>query len=294
NTGLYSTSRLVLAARARGHQVDVVDPLDLMLVVHRGSPSVAYAAAPLPRYRALIPRIGARATRYGSQIVARMQTSTRAVLNDAASIELSRDKVTSLQRLAERRIAVPTTLALHAVVGLDAALPLLGGPPVVIKLQRGTHGIGIMLAESRGALVAMVETFLAMGHEVILQQYVPSPNGDLRAVVVGGKLVAAMRRRGRAGDFRSNLHGGGEGEGVDLPRRYRSTAERAAKVLGLEVAGVDILETKDGPVVIEVNSSPGLEGIELASKVDVADAIVAHAEHLARRKNAASRGKRKR
>lgn len=278
NAALYSTSRLVLAARARGHEVDVIDPLDLQMVVASGRPRLCYAGTRLPTYHVVIPRIGSKVTRYGSAVVALFEQAGIPALNASGSIALARDKVASLMELARHRLSVPRTVAMRGLVGVDEALELVGGCPVVVKLQQGTHGVGCMIAESPNALFSLAETFGAMGREVILQQYIPSPGGDVRAVIVDGQLVAAMRRRPREGDFRSNVHRGGQPEAVTLPRRYKNAAIKAARVLQLDVAGVDMLETPDGPVILEVNASPGLEGVEQASEVDVASAIVAAAE----------------
>lgn len=289
NAALYSTSRLVLAARARGHEVDVIDPLDLQMVVASGRPGLCYAGARLPTYHVVIPRIGSKVTRYGSGIVALFEQAGIPVLNSSHSIALARDKVGSLMTLARHRLAVPKTVAMRGLVGVDEALELVGGCPLVVKLQQGTHGVGCMIAESPNALLSLAETFGAMGREVILQQYIPSPDGDVRALVVDGQLVAAMRRRPRKGDFRSNVHRGGAPEAVCLPRRYRNAAVKAARVLDLDVAGVDMLETDDGPVILEVNASPGLEGIEQASEIDVASQIVAAAEARRRPRRRADR-----
>ncbi len=291
NAALYSTSRLVLAGRARGHDVDVVDPLEIQIVVARGEPSLSCAGHRLPHYHAVIPRIGASITRYGLAVLDELQRGRGAVLSGAAAIALSRDKVRSLAVLSRGRIRVPATVCLRSASAVDTALTLVGGPPVVIKLQHGTQGVGTMIAESSRASHAAVETFCAMGQEIVLQQYVSESEGrDIRAVVVGGKVVAAMRRQAPDGEFRSNLHRGGSAESVDLPRRYRSCALKAAKLTGLDVSGVDMLETRDGPVVIELNSSPGLEGIETATGIDVATPIITLAEELAQ---TAQRSKRK-
>ena len=292
NAALYSTSRLVLAGRARGHTVDVVDSLEIQIVVARGEPSLSCAGHRLPRYHAVIPRIGASITRYGLAVLSELERGRRAVLSGAAAIALSRDKVRSLAVLAKGRIRVPATVCLRSISGIDAALALVGGTPAVIKLQHGTQGVGTMIAESPRALHAQVETFCAMGQEIVLQQYLGESAGrDIRALVVGGRVVAAMRRTAPAGEFRSNLHRGASAELVELPRRYRNCALKAAKLTGLDVSGVDMLETRDGPIVIELNSSPGLEGIETVSEIDVATPIIALAERLAEEVSPTSRKK---
>jgi ribosomal protein S6--L-glutamate ligase len=281
NAALYSTSRLVLAARARGHEVDVIDPLQLQLIVAPNEPSLRCGGQKLPSYDAVVPRIGASVTRYGLAVVGQLELGAATVLNGGAAIALSRDKVRSLQRLSEERVCVPRTVSLRSLSGLDTAFSLVGGFPAIVKLQEGTQGVGTMLVESRASAHALLETLCSMGQEVLLQEFIRESRGrDVRALVVGGKVVAAMRRSAPRGEFRSNLHRGGQGEAIKLPRRFRSTAIKAAAAVGLDVAGVDMLEGADGPVVVEVNSSPGLEGIETVSEVDVAKAIIAHAEVL--------------
>jgi len=283
NPALYSTSRLVLAARARSHKVDVVDPLGLQIVVARGSPGLRRAGERLPRYRAVIPRIGVSITDYGRSVLRQLERQGVAALNGSEAIGLARDKVRCLGLLSRHRIAVPRTVCTRSLGGIDAALRLVGGCPAIVKLHHGTQGIGTMLAETPESLYALIETLWAMGQEIVLQQYIRESRGrDLRAVVVGGKLIAAMRRQAQPGEFRANLHRGGMGERVTLPRRYRNCAVKAARLVGLDVAGVDLLEARQGPMVAEVNSSPGLEGIELATGTDVAAAIIELAEQRAR------------
>ena len=282
NAALYSTSRLVRAGRARGHQVDVIDPLQLQIAAMPKLPVILFAGQRLPRYRAVVPRIGASITRYGLAVVRQLEEPGPIVLNTSTAIALSRDKVRSLQLLARRRVRVPPTISVRLPAGVDAALELVGGCPVVVKLQHGTQGIGTMIAESRRALIPMLETLWAMGQDVILQQYVRESRGrDVRALVIGDRVIASMRRTAPAGEFRSNLHRGARGESVRLSRRYRATAVRAAQALGLTLCGVDMFETSAGPVVIELNSSPGLEGIELATESDVAGAVIDYLETLA-------------
>ena len=278
NSALYSTSRLVLAGRARGHRVDIIDPHDLQIVVAKGKPSLCYAGRRLPRYDVVIPRIGSSMATFGLEVVRHFEEGGARVLNGADTIAAARDKVRTLGKLAGRRIRVPRTVCMRGHAGLEEALALVGGPPVVVKLQRGAQGLGTMIAESRKAVRALVDTLWAMGHEVVLQEYVSESGGrDLRALVVGGEVIAAMRRTPARGDFRSNLHRGAHGEAVKLDRRYHRCALRSTQVGQLDVAGVDMLETPDGPVVIELNASPGLEGIEVITGVDVAGAIIVHA-----------------
>jgi ribosomal protein S6--L-glutamate ligase len=282
NASLYSTSRIVLAARARGHQVNVIDPLEFQIVVSRGKRSLLVGGAAVPRYDIVIPRIGASITNYGLAVVRQFDLMGVPVLNGAVSIARSRDKLRALQLLTRRNIDVPITVCARSPAGVEAALGLVGGCPAIVKLQQGTQGIGTMIAETPQAVHSLLETFWAMGQDIVLQEYIRESKGrDIRAIVVGGKVVAAMRRVAKPGEFRSNLHRGGKGDAVKLERTYRSVAIRATKAMGLEVAGVDMLEARSGPKILEINSSPGLEGIERASGVDVASALIQHAERYA-------------
>jgi len=279
NASLYSTSRIVLAARGRGHEVNVIDPLEFQIVVSRGRPSVLAGGGAVPRYDIVIPRIGASITSYGLAVVRQFDLMGVPVLNGAVSIARSRDKLRALQLLTRRNIDVPTTVCARSPAGVEAALELVGGCPAIVKLQQGTQGIGTMIAETPQAVHSLLETFWAMGQDIVLQEYVKESKGrDIRVIVVGGRVIASMRRVAKAGEFRSNLHRGGRGDRVQLTPAYRSGAIRAAKAMGLEVAGVDMLEGRGGPKILEINSSPGLEGIERASGVDVAAAIIQHAE----------------
>lgn len=282
NASLYSTSRIVLAARARGHDVSVIDPLDFQIVVSRGGPSVLVGGAAVPRFDIVIPRIGASITNYGLAVVRQFDLMGVPVLNGAVSIARSRDKLRALQLLTRRKLDVPTTVCARNPAGVEAALTLVGGCPAIVKLQQGTQGIGTMIAETSQAVHSLLETLWAMGQDIVLQEYVRESKGrDLRVIVVGGRVIAAMRRVAKPGEFRSNLHRGGTGDVVRLPRAYRSVAIRATKAMGLEVAGVDMLEAKSGPKILEINSSPGLEGIERATGIDVAGAIISFAEKYA-------------
>ncbi len=283
NPSLYSTSRVVLAARARGHDVTVTDPLDFQIVVSKGLPSLFVGGQKAPKYDVVVPRIGASITNYGLAVVRQLDLMGVPVVNGAVSIARSRDKLRALQLLTQVGIDVPTTVCARSPAGLDAALELVGGCPAIVKLQQGTQGIGTMIADSHQAAHSLLETFWAMGQDIVLQEYVKESKGrDVRAIVVGGKVIAAMRRVAKKGEFRANLHRGAKGSNVSLPPSYRHAAIRAAGAMGLGIAGVDMLEGRAGPRVLEINSSPGLEGIERASGVDVAGAIVEYAEGYAR------------
>jgi ribosomal protein S6--L-glutamate ligase len=277
----YSTSRLTLAARSRGHDVTVVDPLELQIVVRSGRPALFLAGADLPRVDLVIPRIGASISNYGLTVVRQFDLVGVPVLNGAVAIARSRDKLRALQLLTRKRISVPATVCARSPSAVPEALEMVGGCPAIVKLQQGSQGIGTMIAETPQAVASLLETLWAMGQDIVLQEYIRESKGrDLRAIVVGARVVAAMRRTARAGEFRSNLHRGGLGVGVRPKREYRSTAIAATRAMGLEVAGVDMVETRSGPRVLEINSSPGLEGIERASGVDVATAIVEYAERF--------------
>jgi ribosomal protein S6--L-glutamate ligase len=255
---LHSTTRLVLAARARGHEVDVADVLQFYLCVKRGRPEIYFRGAPPPRYDLVIPRIGASVTSYGLAVVRHFEMMGVPCLNGAISIARSRDKLRAMQLLTKKDIDVPITVCARTPKDLDLMLELVGGVPVIVKLQQGTQGIGVMIAETRQAVSSLLETLWGMGQDIVVQQYIAESKGrDIRAFVVGSRVVAAMRRAAKAGEFRSNLHRGGA---------------------GLVVAGVDMLESASGPKILEINSSPGLEGIERATGVDVADKILARAE----------------
>jgi len=282
---LYSTTRLVLAARARGHEVDVADVLQFYLVVKRGRPEIFYRGQHPPRYDLVIPRIGASITSYGLAVVRHFEMMGVPVLNGAISIARSRDKLRAMQLLTKKDIDVPITVCARTPKDMDLMLELVGGTPVIVKLQQGTQGIGVMIAETRQAVSSLLETLWGMGQDIVVQQYIAESKGrDVRAFVVGNRVVASMRRSAKAGEFRSNLHRGGAGHKVTLGKVYQRAAVAATKVMGLEVAGVDMLESNQGPKILEINSSPGLEGIERATGVDVADRILAHAERLVERR----------
>ncbi len=283
---LYSTSRLVLAARARGHQASVADPLDFHIVVSRGRPSMFLGNQVVPEADIVIPRIGASITNYGLAVVRQFDMMGVPVLNTSVAIARSRDKLRSIQLLTKKDIDVPKTVCARTPDSVELALSFVGGTPAIVKLQQGAQGIGTMIAETPQAVTSLLETLWAMGQDIILQEYIAESKGrDYRAIVVGGRVIAAMRRQAKKGEFRSNLHRGGHGVAVKLDSRYRVAAIAATKVMGLEVAGVDMLEGKGGPKILEINSSPGLEGIERASGVDVAGAIIEQAEKYAARRH---------
>ncbi len=235
---------------------------------------------PVPEVDMVIPRIGASITNYGLAVVRQFDMMGVPVLNTAVAIARSRDKLRAMQLLTKKHIDVPTTVCARTPDAVPVALGLIG-TPAIVKLQQGTQGIGTMIAETPQAVSSLLETLWAMGQDIILQEYIAESRGrDLRAIVVGQRVVASMRRQAKSGEFRSNLHRGGLGVRVRLDPRYAQAAVAAVKVMGLDVAGVDMLEAKSGPKILEINSSPGLEGIERTSGVDVAGAIIRHAERL--------------
>lgn len=282
---LYSTRRLVEAARAFGHEAIVLDTLRCDLLVENGEPRIFYKGEDIPDVSVIIPRIGASITRYGMAVLDQFAARGIPTVNGAAAIANSRDKLRCLQLLAKAGIKVPKTMMMRDRGYLPLAVEKLGGLPLIVKLVQGTQGIGVMLAHSYDELESTLDTMWNLEQEILLQEFVAESRGqDVRAFVVGGEVVAAMRRKANTqGEFRSNLHRGGRGEAIELPEEYAAEAIRAAAAVGLGVAGVDLLESSSGPRVAEVNSSPGLEGLERASEIDVAGAVIAHAVALCER-----------
>jgi len=271
----YSTARLREAAAKRGLDVKVLDTLKFSIDVESGDPLLYYRSRKLSPYDAVLPRIGASITYYGTAVVRQFEQMDVFCANSSLSIVNSRDKLRSMQILSRHHIGIPqTTFARHKADVLPA-IERVGGAPVVIKLLEGTQGVGVILAENVKVAEAIIETLQSTRQNVLIQKFVAESKGrDIRAIVVGDRVVAAMRRVAQGQEFRSNVHRGGRTEVVELSEEYLQTAVRAAQIMGLRIAGVDMLEGKDGPQVMEVNSSPGLEGIETATQLDVAGAIV--------------------
>lgn len=275
NAELYSTRRLVDTAIARGHQVEVIDPTLCYMNINHNALSIHYRGAALEGFDAVIPRIGASITFYGNAVLRQFEMMGVYCLNTADAISRARDKLNSMQLLARDGIGLPVTGFADKPGDIPDLIEMVGGAPLVIKLLEGTQGIGVVLAETRTAAESVIEAFMGLNANILVQQYISEAKGaDIRCFVVGNKVVAAMKRQAKAGEFRSNLHRGGTATAVKLSAAERKTALQAAKCMGLAVAGVDILQSSDGPVVMEVNSSPGLEGIEAATTVDVAGAIL--------------------
>ncbi len=272
---LYSTRRLREACKARGHDVRVFNPLDFSINVEKGNPELFYKNKLFPHYDAVIPRVGASITFFGTAVLRQFQEMGLYCLNSSLGIATARDKLRSTQLLARHNIGFPQTIFVKRKESILGAIEELGGAPVVIKLLEGTQGIGVILADTNKVAEAIIETLHSTKQNVLIQKFVKESKGrDIRAIVVGGHVIAAMRRVAQGDEFRSNVHRGGRVEKVDLDESYKRTAVRAAQIMGLNIAGVDMLEGDDGPQVMEVNSSPGLEGIERATGVDVAGAMV--------------------
>ncbi|MGF1510340.1 MAG: 30S ribosomal protein S6--L-glutamate ligase [Myxococcota bacterium] len=280
-SSLYSTRRLKSAAEQRGHDVRVVDYSRCYMNITSHKPEVLVAGEAL-HFDAIIPRIGASMTFYGTAVVRQFEMMGVYSVNTSQAISRSRDKLRSLQLLAREGIGLPVTGFARSIKDVEGLLKIVGGAPLIIKLLEGTQGVGVVLAETTKAAESVIVAFQQLDANILVQEFIKEAAGaDIRAFVVGEKVVASMMRQGPKGEFRSNLHRGGTASSVKLTPEERSTAVRSAKTMGLRVAGVDMLRSNHGPVVMEVNSSPGLEGIEAASEKDVASAIVEHIEKQA-------------
>jgi len=271
----YSTRRLKEAAKQRGHDVKVLNTLKFAIDLEEGEPDLFYRQKHLSNYDAILPRIGASITYYGTAVVRQFEQMDVFCANSSAGIGNSRDKLRSLQILSRHHIGIPATTFVRDKKDVLPAIERVGGAPVILKLLEGTQGIGVLLAESVKSAEAIIELLQSQKQNVLVQKFVAESKGrDVRAFVVGDRVVASMRRVAQGQEFRSNVHRGGLTEPVQLDENYRTTAVRAAQIMGLRVAGVDLLESKDGPQIIEVNSSPGLEGIERCTQLDIAGSVV--------------------
>jgi len=292
NPRLYSTRRLIEAAKERGHEVRVLDALRCYMNIASMRPSIHYKGEDLTGFDAVIPRIGASITFYGTAVLRQFEMMGVYPLNESVAISRSRDKLRSLQLLARKGIGLPVTGFAHSPDDIQDMLDMVGGAPAVSKLLEGTQGIGVVLAETKKAAESVVEAFMGLKANILIQEFIREAGGaDIRCFVIGDRVVAAMKRQGKEGEFRSNLHRGGTASLVRLTPEERSTAARAAKIMGLNVCGVDILRSNHGPVVMEVNSSPGLEGIETATEKDVAGMIVQFIEKNSKPHHTRTRGK---
>ncbi|UTW13390.1 30S ribosomal protein S6--L-glutamate ligase [Marinobacterium rhizophilum] len=292
NAQLYSTRRMVEAAKARGHDVQVVDVLKCYMNINMQHPEIHVKGEVLTDFDAVIPRIGASVTFYGTAVLRQFEMMGTYPLNESVAISRSRDKLRSMQLLSRKGIGLPITGFANKPSDIPDLVEMVGGAPLVIKLLEGTQGIGVVLAETRQAAESVLEAFMGLKASVMVQEYIKEAGGaDIRCFVIGDKVIAAMKRQAKAGEFRSNLHRGGAASLVRLTPEERSTAVRAARTMGLNVAGVDILRSNHGPLVMEVNSSPGLEGIEAATGLDVADRIIQFIEKNASSHKTRTRGK---
>ncbi len=282
---LYSTRRLKEAGEARGHKVEIINHMKCVLMIEKKNPMVMYNGRRLDYFDAIIPRVGASVTFYGAAVVRQFEMMKVFTAVESQALIRSRDKLRSLQILSRAGIGLPKTIFMDYSRETEGVIEAVGGAPVVIKLLEGTQGLGVVLAENKKAAQSVIEAFHGVHARIIVQEFIKEANGaDIRAFVVDGEVVGAMRRQARDGEFRSNLHRGGYAEVVKLNRQERHTAIAAAKKMGLGVAGVDMLPSKRGPLIIEVNSSPGLEGIEGATKVDIAGKIIKYLEKNAVKK----------
>lgn len=285
NPKLYSTLRLKEACEAHGHTVEIIDHMKCVLFIEKKNPVVLYQGRKLDYFDAVIPRIGASVTFYGAAVVRQFEMMKVFSAVESQALIRSRDKLRSLQILSRAGLGLPKTIFMDYSADAEDSIDAVGGAPVIIKLLEGTQGLGVVLAENKKAAQSVIEAFHGVHARIIIQEFVKEAKGaDIRAFVVDGEVVGAMRRQAKDGEFRSNLHRGGVAEVIKLSRTEKHAAITAAKKVGLSIAGVDMLPSKRGPLIIEVNSSPGLEGIEAATKVNIADKIVRFVEKHATKK----------
>ncbi|MEM0515506.1 30S ribosomal protein S6--L-glutamate ligase [Pseudoalteromonas sp. YIC-827] len=292
NKNLYSTRRLIEAAEKRGHEVQVLDALRCYMNINSQEPEIHFKGEKLEGFNAIIPRIGASVTFYGCSVLRQFEMMGVYPVNESVAITRSRDKLRSLQLLSRKGVGMPVTGFASKPDDVKDLLEMVGGAPVVIKLLEGTQGIGVVLAETRKAAESVIEAFMGLKANIMVQEYIKEAGGaDIRCFVIGDRVIAAMKRQAQEGEFRSNLHRGGSASLVRITPEERKTAVAAAKAMGLNVAGVDLLRSERGPLVMEVNSSPGLEGIEVATGKDIATMIIQFIEKNAKEKRTRTRGK---
>ncbi|MEM6050969.1 30S ribosomal protein S6--L-glutamate ligase [Erwinia sp. P7711] len=283
DSSLYSCKRLLEVARSRGHRVEVIDPLSCYMTINPGSSAIHYRGKQLEHFDAVIPRIGSAITFYGTAVLRQFEVCGSYPLNESVAITRARDKLRSLQLLARQGIDMPVTGFAHSPDDTSDLIKMVGGAPLVVKLVEGTQGIGVVLAETRQAAESVIDAFRGLNAHILVQEFIKEAQGkDIRCLVIGGEVVASIERKAKEGDFRSNLHRGGKARSVEITEREREMAIAAAATLGLDVAGVDILRAKRGPLVMEVNASPGLEGIEKTTGLDIAAMMIAWIEQQAR------------
>jgi ribosomal protein S6--L-glutamate ligase len=292
NQKLYSHKRIVEAAIARGHTIDVINTVQCYMNITSHRPEIRYQGRLLTGYDAVIPRIGASITCYGLAVLRQFEMMGVYPVNESVAIGRSRDKLRSLQLLARKGIGLPVTGFANSAKFADDVIKIAGGAPVVIKLLQGTQGIGVVLGETHNSAKSVMEAFGGVKVNILAQEFIKEAGGeDIRCLVIDDKVVASMRRKGAEGDFRSNLHRGGSATVIKISPEERSTAVRSARTMGLNVCGVDLLRSNHGPVVMEVNSSPGLEGVETATGIDVAGKIIEFIEKNAKPSKTKTRGK---
>ena len=279
NANLYSTKRLIEAAKKRGHNVDVINHTKCDIVIEKKNPRVYYKGKPIENVDAVIPRIGASVTFYGTAVVRQFEMMHCFSTTESIALVRSRDKLRSLQILSRAGLGLPKTIFTNYSKNVKEVVEQAGGAPVIIKLLEGTQGIGVILAETRKAAESVIEAFNNLQARVIVQEFIKEAGGaDIRVFIIDGQVVGAMKRQGKEGEFRSNLHRGGSAEVIELSDEEEIAALKAAKAMGLGIAGVDMLQSSRGPLILEVNSSPGLEGIEAATGIDIATKIIKYIE----------------
>ena len=292
NRKLYSTRRIIEAAEERGHEVKVIDVLRAYMNIAAHRPTIHYKGESLEGFDAVIPRIGASVTAYGTAVLRQFEMMGVASLNESVAVSRSRDKLRSLQLLSRKGIGMPLTGYASKPDDIKDVIRMVGGAPLVVKLLQGTQGIGVVLAETQKAAESVIEGFMGIKADILIQEFIKEADGsDIRCFVIDGKVVAAMKRQAQKGEFRSNLHRGGTSSLIKITPEERSIAVRAARIMGLTVAGVDLLRSNHGPVVIEVNSSPGLQGIESATGKDVAGMMIDFIEKSCKPGKTKTRGK---
>ncbi len=291
NKNLYSTKRLIEAGRKRDHEMVVINHKRCYMNITSHNPGIHFAGRPIEGVDAVIPRIGASVSFYGTAVVRQFEMMGVYSVNESVAITRSRDKLRASQLLSRKGIGLPITGFANSPDDTDDLLDFVGGAPVVIKLLEGTQGVGVVLAETKKAAESVIEAFRGLGANFMVQEFIKEAGGaDIRCFVIGDKVVASMKRQGKEGEFRSNLHRGGSATLIKITPEERSTAVRSARVMGLNVAGVDLLRSNHGPVVMEVNSSPGLEGIEKATEKDVASMVIEFIEKNAKQGKTRTRG----
>ena len=292
NPSLYSHKRLMEAARERGHEMQWIDTLKVYLRLGQERPEMRYRGEEMPQFDAVIPRIGASITFFGTAVLRQFEVMGVYPLNESVAISRSRDKFRSLQLLSRKGVGIPVTGVAQGTRQTDDLIGMVGGAPVVIKLVEGTQGVGVVLGDTEKAAKSMINAFTGLDANILVQEFIGEADSeDIRCLVIGDRVVAAMLRKGPEGDFRSNLHRGGSATKVRITPKERETAVKAARVMGLNVCGVDMLRSKRGPLVMEVNSSPGLEGIEKTTGLNVAGKIIEYIEKTAKPNKTRTRGR---